>query len=120
LSTNKNLPFLSRLTFALNGLHTSWKGESSFRTHVVIAMLVLVGTLVLRPEPLWWALLALAVGIVIAAELLNTALERLADHVQPEHHEDIKAVKDIAAGAVLIATLTAIAIAAAFVVDSFF
>jgi len=111
---------LSRLTFALDGLRLSWKGESSFRTHVVIAVLVLVGTLVLRPEPLWWALLALAVGIVIAAELLNTALERLADHVRPEHHEDIKAVKDIAAGAVLIATITAVVIAMAFAADVFF
>lgn len=119
MSTNKNLPFLSRLTFALQGLSTSWKGESSFRTHVVVAVLVLVGALVIRPEPMWWALLALAVGMVIAAELLNTALERLADHVQPERHDDIKAVKDIAAGAVLIATITAVAIALAFAVDVF-
>lgn len=116
---NKNLPFFRRFSFALQGLRTAWSGESSFRTHVIIAALVLAAGVILRPAPVWWALLALAVGIVMGAELFNTALERLADHVQPKFDEEIKAVKDVAAGAVLIATLTAIVIGAAFLVDTF-
>ena len=116
---NKNLPFHRRLSFALQGLRAAWSGESSFRTHVIIAVLVLVAEVILRPAPVWWALLALAVGIVIGAELFNTALERLADHVQPKFDEEIKAFKDVAAGAVLIATMTALVIAAAFVADTF-
>ena len=116
---NKNLPFLHRLSFALQGLRTAWSGESSFRTHVIIAVLVLFAGIILRPAPIWWALLGLAVGMVIGAELFNTALERLADHVQPKFDEEIKAVKDVAAGAVLIATMTALVIAAAFFADTF-
>jgi len=116
---NKNLPFLSRLSFSLQGLRTAWNGESSFRTHVIVAALVLASGIILRPSPVWWALLALAVGVVIGAELFNTALELLADHVRPEFHEEIKAIKDVAAAAVLIATFTALAIAAAFAVDTF-
>ena len=115
----KNLPFTHRLSFALQGLRTAWSGESSFRTHVIIAVLVLVAGIILRPAPVWWALLALAVGIVIAAELFNTALERLADHVQPKFDADIKAAKDVAAGAVLIATITALVIAVAFAAEIF-
>ncbi|NOX70867.1 MAG: diacylglycerol kinase [Gammaproteobacteria bacterium] len=116
---NKNLSFFSRLSFALQGLRTAWSGESSFRTHVIVAALVVMTGVILRPEPIWWALLALAIGIVIGAELFNTALELLADHVRPEFHEEIKAIKDVAAAAVLIATFTALVIAAAFAAETF-
>ncbi len=116
---NKNLSFFNRLSFALQGLRTAWSGESSFRTHVIVAGLVVTIGVFLRPEPVWWALLVLAIGIVIGAELFNTALELLADHVRPEFHEEIEAIKDVAAAAVLIATFAALAIAAAFAVDTF-
>jgi len=67
----------------------------------------------LRPAPLWWALVALAVAVVLAAELANTALERLADRLHPEKHPEIKVAKDCMAAAVLVASLGALAVAAA-------
>ena len=66
---------------------------------------------------LWWAVLGLAVAAVLMAELFNTALETLIDHVHPEQHPEIGAAKDIAAGAVLIASAAAVVVAVAFVVD---
>jgi undecaprenol kinase len=116
---NKNLPFASRLSFALQGLRISWGGESSFRTHVSVAAIIILVVVAIRPSPIWWALLALTVGIVISAELFNTAIERLADHVQPQYDEEIKVIKDVAAAAVLMAALIAIAVAVAFVVEVF-
>jgi len=116
---NKNLPFFTRLSFALQGLRISWSGESSFRTHVIFAALVFLVIAIIRPSPVWWALIAIVVGMVICAELFNTAIERLADHVQPEFNEAIKIVKDVSAAAVLVATYTAIAVATAFVIDTF-
>lgn len=56
-----------------------------------------------------WAILLLAAGGVIAAEALNTAIERLADRVSGEREEAIRLVKDVAAGGVLAATLGAVA-----------
>jgi len=114
----KNQPFHSRLRFALAGIASTLRSESSFKLHVVAAAVVL-GTLVwLRPSPVWWALAALTVSFVLAAELVNTAIEHLADHLHPELHPKIKLVKDCAAAAVLVASLGAVAVAAAFLVSS--
>jgi len=112
----KNQPFAARLRFALTGIAATLRSESSFKVHVVAAVAV-AGVLVwVRPAPLWWAVAALTVAFVLAAELLNTAIEHLADHLHPELHPQIKLVKDCAAAAVLVASLGAIAVAAAFVV----
>ena len=59
-------------------------------------------------RPLEWAVLAVAAGGVIAAEALNTAIERLADRVSAEREESIRLVKDLAAGGVLAATCGAV------------
>ena len=112
----KNQPFLRRLGFAVNGLAAAL-GESSFKTQLVAAVAVLAVLLWLRPAPLWWALVALAAALVLAAELANTAVERLADHLHPERHPEIKVVKDCFAAAVLIASLGALGVAAALAWD---
>ena len=49
--------------------------------------------------------------LVLAAELFNTALEQLCDHLHPEKHANIKVVKDVAAGAVLILSIGALWVA---------
>lgn len=110
-------PFHRRLRDALRGLLRALRGERSLRTHVLAACAVLAVLLLLRPTPLWWAIAALACGLVIAAELLNTALETLADRLHPEHDPAIGAAKDIAAAAVLVAAVAALAVALAFVIE---
>ena len=116
MSSSKNQPFLARLRFAWAGIVHGIRAEHSVRFHVVALGLVLVALVVFRPEPLWWALVILTSAAVIAAELFNTALEHLADHLHPEIHPSIRIVKDCAAGAVLVCSLAALAVAAAFVV----
>lgn len=111
---NQSLP--RRLRFAWAGLAETFAVESSFRTHVVATAAVVVVLLWLRPAPVWWAILALTIGLVLAAELVNTAIECLADHLHPETHPRIRVVKDCAAAAVLVVSLGALAVAAAFVV----
>ena len=112
---NQTLP--RRLAFALAGLRTAWRTENSFKTQVV-ATIGVVGVLIwLEPVPAWWAIAALTIGLVLAAELVNTAVEGLADHLHPEQHSSIKAVKDCAVGAVLVASIAALGVAAVFVYD---
>jgi diacylglycerol kinase (ATP) len=74
--------------------------------------------LVLRPEPIWWALVLLTSGAVIAAELFNTALELVMDRLHPDVHPMIGRAKDCAAGAVLILSLVSLAIATALIVET--
>jgi len=57
---------------------------------------------------------ALTVTVVLGAELVNTAIECLADHLHPEQHPRIKLVKDCAAAAVLVVSLGAVSVALAF------
>ena len=77
---------------------------------------VVAALLWLRPAAIWWALALFAASTVLAAELLNTAVEQLADALHPAQSTAIRIVKDCAAAAVLIAVLGALAVAAAFIV----
>jgi undecaprenol kinase len=115
----KNRSFRDRLGFAIAGIVHTIRSENSFRVHVLATCAVLVALIVLRPAPLWWAVLLLTVALVLGAELINTALEHLVDHLHPEQHPRIKLVKDCAAGAVLVFSIGALGIAAAFLIDYF-
>lgn len=106
----KGQPFYRRLRFARHGLTQAWRRERSLRTHLLAATLVLLT----RPAAIWWAVLTLTVGLVVIAELLNSALETLLDHLHPQQHPEIGVAKDIAAAAVLIASLVALGVGAAF------
>jgi undecaprenol kinase len=109
----KNQSFLARLRFAAAGILAAVRTEHSLRFQMLALAAVLLVLVIFRPEPVWWALVALASAAVISAELFNTALEHLADHLHPDLHPAIRTVKDCAAGAVLIASVGAIAVAIA-------
>ena len=112
----KNLSFARRLRFALAGLTYALRAERSLRTQGIVFVLVVVALAVLRPEPVWWALVLLASAAVLAAELFNTAIEHLADHLHPELHPSIRVVKDCAAGAVLLTAAGAVGVAVALAI----
>jgi diacylglycerol kinase (ATP) len=103
----KNRPFRERLGFAFGGARFAWASEKSFRTQVVIGVVALAALAALRPPAAWWALCVLSAALVLAAELVNTALEVLIDHLHPERHERIRVAKDCAAAAVLVLSVAA-------------
>jgi undecaprenol kinase len=115
----KNRAFHHRLGFAVAGILHALRAENSFRVHVLAACAVLIALIVLRPQPLWWGIIIVTVTLVLGAELINTALEQLVDHLHPEQHPRIKLVKDCAAGAVLVFSIGALGVAAAFIWDYF-
>jgi undecaprenol kinase len=116
METSKNQSFFSRLRFAWAGICHALRAEHSLRFQVLAFGFVVILLAVLRPEPEWWAMILLASAAVVSAELFNTALEKLADHLHPEVHPSIRIVKDCAAGAVLVTSIAALGVAAAFVV----
>ena len=102
------LRWTRRFACAGRGLVHVLRHEPSGRVHAFAVLMVLVMGIMLDIAAMEWALLALAGGAVIAAEALNTAIERLADRVSQEQEESLRVVKDVAAGGVLAATLGAV------------
>jgi diacylglycerol kinase (ATP) len=84
---------------------------------LIAVVAVLVALCIVRPAPAWWAIGLLTVGLVLVAELLNSALEALADRRHPEQHPQIQIAKDLAAAAVLVASGTALIVAAIFILS---
>lgn len=113
----KNQPFPARLRFALHGLAAALRSGASLQFQAGAFVAALAGLALLRPPPVWWALVLLASALVLAAELVNTAIEELADHLHPGEHPRIRLVKDCAAGAVLVAVLGALGVALALGVE---
>ncbi|WP_153464605.1 MULTISPECIES: diacylglycerol kinase family protein [Sediminibacillus] len=87
-------------TFALRGWKNAWK-ERNLRIQVFAAIVVSVMGAIFRITAIEWLLLVVVIGMVIAMEMINTAVERLLDYLAPEFHAKAGAVKDIAAGSVL-------------------
>ena len=106
------------LRHAIAGIAAAWRTERNFRVHVILAILVAAAIGVLRPSPVWCAILILTIGVVLALELVNAALEALVDHMHPENHPRIKVVKDMAAAAVLVAALASLLIGGLMAVDT--
>ena len=104
----KNRDFRQRLIFALAGWRHAFRNERSFRTHIVFAGLALAALIVFRPPLLWWAVVGLVAALVLCAELFNSAIEELVDLLVKNGQVTDKKIKDLAAGAVLIAALAAL------------
>ena len=102
MSDTKNQPLWKRTGYALAGLRAAAATERSLRVELAIVPIVIIALLWLRVEAVWWALAGLTCAMIIAAELFNTALEGLCDHLHPARHPAIGFVKDCAAAAVLL------------------
>ena len=112
----KNRSLIARTGFAFAGWRAAFERERSFRAHVGIVIFGAVLLLVVWPEPIWWAIVALICALVVAIELVNSAIEALCDLLHPGIHAEIKAVKDMVSGAVLAVTLAALVVAGALIV----
>jgi diacylglycerol kinase (ATP) len=113
----KGLGLGPRLGFALRGLADAWKAELTFRIQLAAALAAAAVTAVLQPGPYWVALIALTIGIVLAAELLNTALEHALDGLHPEHAQFVRIAKDCAAAAVLVLSASSVVVFVAMLAD---
>ena len=96
--------------FAVKGALKLATTEHSVMVQSSIAVLLIIAGYYFEISREEWMFQTLAIGLVLAVEGLNTAVEKVADFIHPEFHEKIGFIKDIAAGAVFFAALTAIAI----------
>jgi diacylglycerol kinase (ATP) len=108
----KNRPLHERMGFALAGLRAALASEASVRTEA-LALVLWIGVLCwLQPAPVWWALSILSMLLIIAVELLNSALEAAVDRLHPERHPAIGMAKDVAAGAVFLMVIAGLTVGA--------
>lgn len=107
----KNQPFLKKLYNACAGIRWAWVAERNFRTHIALGSTTLVLFSIVQPAALWWALIILCISLILAAELINSAVEALIDHLHPELHVTVGQVKDMLAGMVLVLSVGAVMVA---------
>jgi diacylglycerol kinase (ATP) len=100
--------FIGSVNCAIEGILWAVKTQGHMLFHLVAAILVMVAALVLDLTLQEFALLALAITLVLFAELVNTAIEVVVDLVSPEFHPLAQRAKDVAAGAVLLASVGAL------------
>jgi diacylglycerol kinase (ATP) len=93
-----------------NGLLAAMRSEAAFRQELVVLTLAVPLAFVVAPD-IWKRLALIAVVLfLVVVELLNTAIEKLADHVTPALHPGIGRIKDMGSAAVGVALLLAAAI----------
>ncbi len=98
---------LKSFVYAFEGVMFFIRFEAQATIHLIAIVAVLGAGYWFKISSMEWIAVVFAIGIVISAEMLNTAIEKLTDMVSPQINEQAKKVKDLAAGAVLIASLTA-------------
>ena len=104
------MKIIKSFSFAWTGLKICFTSETNFKIHVlaaVVAVLLGAGLNISAGE---WLIIVLCIAFVTAMEMINTALEKLCDVVNENIHPEIKAIKDIAAGAVLISAVCSLII----------
>ena len=93
------------------GLRAAARTERNLRIHAGATICVGLCAGWLQVSQTSWAILVLTIGLVICAELFNSAIERLVDLVQPEYHPLAGEVKDVAAAAVVVTAAAAVIVA---------
>ena len=107
----KKRSLLESFSFAINGFVHSVRVERNMKIHVACAAIAISIGLFLRLSGVEFIFLILAISAVMLAELLNTCIEVAIDHTtNGEKHPNVKIVKDIGAGAVLVASVGALII----------
>lgn len=105
--------FLRSLHTAFDGLVYVLRMERNARFHLIIAVLTLLLAVVLQVSNPEMAAIFFAIIIVFVSEIVNTAIEKILDLIEPGHNQQVRIIKDIAAGAVLVSAVGAAAIGVA-------
>ena len=98
---------LRSFRYAFAGVRLLFGEEHNARIHATITVLVVVAGIVLRVSPVEWGVLVICIGMVLAAEAFNSAIERVANYLTTERDDRIRDIKDLAAGAVLLCAIAA-------------
>ena len=102
--------FLNSFTYPIKGLKYAYRNEQNVVVDIGVALLVVIAGFIFKVSVTEWALLALTIGLVIAFELVNTAIEAVVDLVTEDYHPLAKVAKDTSAAAVFVFAMAAIVV----------
>lgn len=102
--------FFRSFIYAFNGIRASFAEQFNLKVHFMIALLVIAAGLYFGITRIEWCIVVLCIALVIALEMMNSAVESLVDLVTAERKPLAGKVKDIAAGAVLFASVMSVII----------
>ena len=100
--------FLNSFTYPIKGLRYAYRNEQNLTFDVGMAVLVTVFGFIFKLNKYEWAIVVLTIGLVIACELINTAIEATVDLVTEEYHPLAKVAKDTSAAAVFVFAVVAV------------
>jgi len=101
---------IKAVKFAAKGFWILITTEKSIITEVIIGIIMTIIGFLMNISTTEWILQIFAIGIVLVAEALNTAIEKIADFIHPDYHKKIEFIKDISAGAAFFAAIMALII----------
>ncbi len=104
----KTKKLINSFKYAISGIITSFKTERNMKIHILVMILVIIAGIVFKLSLLDWIILVIMFGLVISAELFNTAIETTIDMITKEKNEKAKIAKDVAAGAVLVLAVASV------------
>lgn len=112
MNTERNF-FLNRLKsvkFAAKGFWILITSENSIIAQVIIAIIMTIFGFIMQLSATEWMFQLFSIGLILVAESLNTAIEKMADFIHPDYHKQIGRIKDISAGAAFFAAIFAVII----------
>ena len=101
---------IKAVKFAAKGFWILITTEKSIITEVIIGIIMTIIGFLMALSTTEWIFQTFAIGIVLVAESLNTAIEKIADFIHPDYHKKIEFIKDISAGAAFFAAIIALII----------
>lgn len=105
--------------YALKGAWLLLRNEASIQVQAVIAIIMTIAGFYFNISTTEWMFQIVSIGLVMSIEGINTAAEEIADFVHPDFHNKIGFIKDVAAGAVFFAAITAVIIGSIIYIPKF-
>ena len=99
--------FIKSFKYAFEGIHYAFKNDQNLLAHILVAFLVINVSVALKVTPFEMAILGLTIMMVIVAEMVNSAIEKMVDLITKEHRQEAKIAKDVSAGMVLLTAFAA-------------
>lgn len=110
---------LRSFVYAIAGIYTLIRDERNAKIHLIATFIVIGAGIYVNLQPLEWIFILLAIALVFITEALNTAIEETVDYLTLERKPQLKKIKDVTAGAVLIAAIYAFVTAAIVFIPHF-
>ena len=98
---------IKSFSYAFAGLKVLFREEHNARIHAVAAVLAVAMGFLFRISPMEWIAVVIVIGMVFAAEIINSSIERTADFVKAERDDRKRDIKDLGAAAVLVCAIAA-------------